>query len=384
MPIASTSNPDSARATRSVESSLGQALTHAWNKLSFGLSVRAEFYMAMARYAKRGVAPYAVLEELLGVARDRWSKRSLVKVYVSLMEVMKTGVGLPAALEPWIPAPEAAMLRGAQEAGPEVLNQAFLELGEVLIRQGKARGQIMKVIGMNAVNLIVMIGVLLYVLFTLVPEADKQVTPAMAPKMAFAEMYFSGGEWLIRNGAYLLIGLMLLIGWVMYLLPNWGSPRRRVWDQYIPPFSVYQRLQATLFLSTTASMLRAGIALNFILEDLAKFGTKWMRYHVKNMQAVLDSGQGSVNALAIGPLPNDTADALRVYRLIPDFKDVMSNLSEANFAAYERSIATIALVMEMVSMLLMTSFGAATVIAMFQFSDAVKASAQAVQQAAGG
>ncbi|MGH8156529.1 MAG: type II secretion system F family protein [Rhodanobacter sp.] len=382
--IASSSTVTAHKPAPQVKASSRKTFKQALDNLSFSLDVRSGFYTAMADFSDAGVAPYAALQEMLGVARDRWMKRSLVKVYVGIMDVMKTGVGLPAALAPWIPSAEASMLRGAQEAGPEVLNQAFNELGGVLKRQAMARNMFLKVIGMNTLNLIVMLGVLLYIIFTLVPETDKLVTPAMEPKMAFAAAYFAIGEWLISYGLYLLGAVILAIGGVIYALPNWASKRRRVFDQYIPPFSIYQRFQATMFLSSTASMMRAGITLNSVLEDLAQYGSKWMRFHVRNMQDVLDAGLGDVKALSAGPLPNDTSDTLRVYRLIPNFRDVMSRLSEANFKSFENSIVTIAFILEMSSMLLMTAFGAATVYAMFQFSDAIKASAQAAQQAAGG
>lgn len=388
MPISSTISERSPTprigAQGAASAPLKATLKSRYDKLAFGLAVRAEFYTTMADFADAGVAPYAGIQEMLGVARDRLSKRSLVKVYADVLETLKTGAGLPSALAPWIPASEIAMLHGAEQAGPAVLNATFAELGSLLVRQGKARAKLLSVLGMNLGNLTVVFGVMIMVINTLVPVLDKIVTPALAAKMQFAMVYFGTSEWLIHNGFYLLFGLIGLAGYFTWALPNWASPRRRIWDQYIPPFSVYQRLQATLFLSTTASMMRAGITLNNVLKDLGQFSSKWMRYHVDNMQAVLKKGDGEVKALAVGPLPNNTADTLRYYRLIPRFQDVMTRLSEANFTAYEKSVDRIASVLALTSALLTTAFGVATTIAMFNFSDALQASASTVQQAVGG
>lgn len=355
-----------------------------WDRLAFGLTVRAEFYTAMADFSKSGIAPYPGIMEMLGVAKDRWSKKWLVKVYTDITNTLETGVGLPTALAPWIPPAELSMLRGAEEAGPAVLNTTFGELGNLLLRQSKARGKLYMVLGMNAFNLTMVIGVMMMVLDTLVPVIDKISTPALAAKMPFAMAYFGASKWVINEGLYLLLGIIAAGFGIAWSLPNWASEHRRVLDQYVPPYSVYQRLQATLFLSTAASMMRAGITLNKVLKDANQFSSKWMRHHIQKMLNELGAGHGEVNALSKGPLPNDTADTLRVYRLIPKFQDVMTRLSEANFIAYEKSIDRIASISAYFSMFLTTGFGVATTIAMFNFSDAIQAASTAVQHAAGG
>lgn len=359
-------------------------LAHAWDKLAFGVRTRADFYTSMADFSNSGIAPYRAIGEMRGVAEDRITKRSKVKVYSGILAVLDEGRGLSAAVAPWVPAAEATMLRGAEAAGPNVLIQTFTELGTLLTRQAEARIKLLKALGANIGAMVVMIGIMVEIVSTLVPELARSITPAQAVKMPFAMAYFGISEWILEYGVFLAIGFVLFCIFIAVLLPTWASDRRRFLDQYIPPFSLYQRLQATMFLSTTAGMMRAGVTFNSVLADLGAFGSRWLRFHIANMSDVLKSGAGEVQAIAAGPLPNDTADKLRVYRLIPAFQDVMTRLAESNFKAYESSIAVLSGVMSLVSMLMMTIFGASTVIAMFDFSDAMRASAQAVQHIAGG
>ena len=306
------------------------------------------------------------------MARRRWSKRMLVKVYEDIMAAGAKGAGLPRALRRWIPPSESVLLLGAQAAGPETLNATFAGLGRLLGRQAETKSKLMKAMGVNLGNLGLMIAVMVEVIATMVPIVDKSVTPAAAAKIPFAMGYFRVSEWTLHHGWYLLLGVVAFCTGVAWALPNWSGERRRFFDQWIPPFTLYQRLQTTLFLSSSAAMLRAGITLHTIVEDMQAYSSRWMRFHLQTMEDVLKRGQGEVSALAAGPLPNDTADSLRVYRLIASFQDVMSRLSEANFKRYERSIRMISDFLSVFSTFLMAAFALCTLIAMFTLSDAMR------------
>lgn len=383
MPIFTAAAPAAAPARVPAVAFEGGKLRHAYDKLAFGVKVRSEFYTSMADFAESGIAPYQAISDMLVVAERRFSKKSRAKVLRSVLAVVEEGHGLPLALMPWVPPSEAVMLRGAESAGPETLIQTFRELGTLLARQAEAKAKLRKALGINLGMLAVMVGVMLQVISTLVPLV-KSVPAGAAAKMPFAMGYFGLSQWFISNGILLLIAFVVIGAGIAVSLPTWTQDWRRPLDQYVPPYSIYQKLQATLFLSSTASMMRAGVTLNTVLADMGEFGSRWMRHHVRRMKAVLDSGAGEVEAIAVGPMPNDAADALQIYQRIPRFQDVMSRLAEANFRSYEASIASISAVLSLFSMFLMTAFGASTVIAMFQFSDAMQASAQAAQNALGG
>ncbi|MEY2152291.1 type II secretion system F family protein [Rhodanobacter sp. 115] len=372
--LSATTNP-SAAPVSSDPASWMERLRSFYDKLSFPLEVRAEFYRAMADFAAAGIKPFAAIEELCNVARIRWSKKKLVKVYEDVMTTMATGAegeGLPMALTRWIPPAESVMLLGAQAAGPDTLNATFGELGQLLSRQAEARKKLKKAIWVNVGNLGVMIAVMIEVIATMVPVVDKSATPEAAARMPFAMAYFGTAEWILHNGVFLIVGFLAFCGGLAWAMPNWWGERRRFFDQWIPPFNIYQRLQTTLFLSTSAAMLRANITLNTIIDNMQQHSSRWMQFHLHTMKDSLAAGDGEVGALALGPLPNDTADSLRVYKLIPQFKDVMTRLSEDNFKRYERSIALISDFLSLFSTFLMAGFALCTLVAMFTFSNAMR------------
>lgn len=357
--------------------SLWNRVTGFYDRLAFPLLIRAEFYSAMADFGSSRIAPHAAIAEMSKIARRRWSKKSLVRVYEDILATMAEGAegkGLARALIRWVPPSEAVMLLGAQASGPETLNAAFRELGQLLGRQAEAKKKLRKSFGVNLFNLALIVGVMFEVIESMVPVVDKSATPAAQAQMPFAMLYFSVSEWLLRNGLLLLGSGAIFTAFIAWCLPNWYGERRRFFDTWVPPFNIYQRLQTTLFLSTAAAMLRATITLNAIISDMAENSTPWLTYHLQTMERALKDGAGPVEALSKGPLPNDTADSLSVYRLIPRFQDVMTRLSEINFKLYEQSIETISSAMGIASTFVMAGFSVATMIAMFQFADAMKSS----------
>lgn len=370
--------------TTSASTPAVDAVTRVLGKLAFGVKVRSEFYTSMADFSDSGIPPYQALADMLVVAERRITQRSRVRVLRGIKSVVEEGRGLAMALAPWVPASEAVMLRGAETAGPNVLIETFKELGVLLGRQHEAKNKLVKALSVNVGLLALMVGVMYQVVSTLVPQLYASITPQLASTMPFAMGYFGLSQWTLDHGVALLFALGLFGAGVAALLPTWTGEWRRPFDLYVPPFSLYQKLQATLFLSSAASMMRAGITLNTILRDMGDFGSRWTRYHVRRMKDVLDSGAGEVKAIASGPLPNKASDALQVYQRIPKFQGVMTRLAEANFKAYEASIANISAWLTLFAMALMTAFGASTVVAMFQYSDAMQASAKVAQAALGG
>lgn len=354
------------------------------DRMSFGLTRRAAFYADMYAFTGAGIPAFQALERMIGVARRRYNTKRLANVYASIAASMRAGNSLAKSLSQWVPAAEAVMINGADSAGGDVLRATFKELASLLERQRAIRTKLMSVVGINLLSIGVIVAVIVSVMHTLVPALDKAATPAMEAHMSFAPIYFATGKGILDYGPYVLVALIALGFWVMWLLPNWTGSRRLTFDSLIPPFTLYQRAQATYFLSSAASMMRAGITLKSVLTDTGKLGSKWLRWHVERMSRSLDAGRQEVTVLANGLLPRETGDRLEVYSLIPDFTGIMTRLAEDNFQLYEGAIKKIGNTMTAVSILLLAGFAASTLFAMFDFSNALQASVTAMKHAAGG
>lgn len=351
-------------------------------RISFGLGKRAAFYADMAAFMDAGIPPFKALERMIEVARRRWMTRDLADVYSSIVTAMKSGDSFAVSIAHWVPASEAVMLTGAEKAGADVLRSSFLELGQLLERQRKVRQQIVNSMLINGFIYVLIAVVVVVFMYSLVPQLSAAETPDAKARMSFAPLYFAFGNALMHYGIYFVLLVIAFVVWLVWSMPNWIGSWRESLDTRVPPYTLYQRTQATLFLSSASSMMRAGIPMKTVLTDMERFGSKWLRWHVRRMLHALNAGRQEVVAMDSGLLPRDTSDRLQIYSLVPDFTKIMSRLSADNFTAYEAAVKRFNLIVRVIAIICLVGFTLATLYAMFDFTNALQASVSAARHAA--
>lgn len=359
-------------------------LKRALDKFAFGLKNRAAFYADMDAFTGAGIPAFQAIERMAAIARRRGKTRRLANVYGAVMASMRGGESLAKAIAPWAPAAEAVMITGAETAGGDVLRMAFRELATLLDRQQKMKTKLYAVMSGNVGILVVIVAEIFYIMSIMVPALKRAMTPDVAKRMVFAPYYFSFGDFVLHDGWIVLLLAGLIFAAVTWSLPNWTTRHRDWFDAHMPPWSLYKRLQATFFLSTAAAMMRAGITLKSVVADMQRFGSKWAQMHLSVILRSLESGKQEVVALASGMLPRDTNDRLEVYSLIPDFTKIMSRLADDNLVIYEKAIDRLGKVMGTVTVLVFALFLAATLIAIFDFTNAMNQSVEAMRHVGGG
>ncbi|EQD33540.1 Type II secretion system F domain protein, partial [mine drainage metagenome] len=322
------------------------------------------------------------------IARKRRQTKRVARVYRAILRAMQGGESVAPALAAWVPGNEAVMLVGADSAGPAVLQMAFKEMSTLLDRQQQARKKLRAALVANGIALTAIMGVVFMVVKLLVPQLEASEIRGMKSRMVFAPKYFAFGHGLIGYGPFIalsLVALAVLIGWS---LPNWTRTKigfsRRWFDQHLMPWTLYARTQSTFFLSTTAAMMRSGIPLKAIATDMLPFASPWMRTHLRKLLRDLEAGRPEVEALGAGMLPEDTSNRLFVYALMKDFTGIMTRLSNDNFVAFEDSINAISASLKLLSILILALFAAATLFAIFDYSNALQSAVNAMRSAAGG
>jgi type II secretory pathway component PulF len=138
-------------------------------------------------------------------------------------------------------------------------------------------------------------------------------------------------------------------------------------------------MQATFFLSSTAAMMRSGIPLKTVVTDMVPYASPWLRTHLSKMLRGLEQGKSEVEVLGGGVLPEDSAARLQVYELMPDFSGIMNRLSEDNFVAYEDAVERIGGALKTFTFILLVTFAAVTLFAMFDWSNAFQTAIKAMR-----
>jgi type II secretory pathway component PulF len=352
-------------------------------KMAFPIAVRSAFYADMASFMSADIPPYQALVRMEVIARKRSKTRRVANIYKSTIRAMDRGVPLAKAVAPWVPGSEAVMMVGAETAGPLVLQQAFGELSVLLERQQKAKKKLVKTLFSSGMSLAAIIGVMYFIAKMVIPQLKISMTPDMAARMTFAPYYFAFGTAFIKYGVYVLIGFILLAIAIITTMGRWTKSRRwwsrRWFDAHLIPWTLYARTQATFFLATTSSMMRAGIPMKAVVTDMVPFASIWMKAHLRRLLRDLEAGRSEVDAMGTGILPSDTSDRLKVYALMKDFTGIMTRLSDDNFVVFEESIDKIGGVLHTVSLFLLVSFAVSTMVAIFDYSTALQASVSAIK-----
>ena len=363
-------------------------------KRAFGLARRTDFYTDMAAFMDAKLPPYQALQDMQAVAAKRSKTRGLATIYRAITTLMEghsghdNAMSLGRALARYVPGSEAVMLVGSETAGPDVLRKTFGELGTLLERQQKVRARLRGAVISNAVQLGAVLGMIIFITYLVVPQLSAGITKDMLPHLSFALGFFAFGKAFMAATPFvggLLGGIGALVAWS---LPRWTGTRRwwnrRWFDRHLIPYTLYVRAQATYFLSSAASMMRAGIPLQQVITDMMPFASPWLRRHMNSMLKGLEKGDPPTQVLSSGFLPEDTGDRLRIYQRLPDFTEIMSRLSEDNFKLFERSIDVLSRSMRLVGLLLFGAFIVSLLFAIFDYTNALYDSVNAARAAAGG
>jgi len=359
-----------------------QSKFQAWKqKRRFNTVARCDFYAAMASFLDAGIAPYPAIERLLDVARRRRGQRHLVAIYADMIRRLTNGQSVGSTLAAWVPATEAAMLV-AGDAGSS-LPTALRELAGMLTIQKRLQATIRQSIISSGVLILALLGNVYFILSTVVPQSQALLPPSVADTMVWAPIYFAVGGAFLHLGPWLALTVVLLCSVAMYSLPRWTASARRHFDKWCLPWSLYRRIQAAFFLSSLAAMIRSGMPMSTILEDLRRHASKWQRWHYNRMLRNLGAGANEAEALNTGMLPDETLDQLYIYALLPSFGTVMNALAVSAMEAFEKRINRLSASLKVVVMIFVALFIVGTIFALGEvsltISDAVSKQGSAIK-----
>lgn len=292
-------------------------------RLSFTVERRANYYADLAAFVAEGIPPYAAMQRMREVAKRRRSMKWLKRLMDKVLKRMEGGGSLAVAVKKWVPAEEAAMLLAGEGGGR--LRESLLELNLLLKNRLAVKSALWKAIVPSASMIVVLVGLMTYILQTVIPEARKLISDTMFAKLTVAPIYFTLGTWFLKALPYLVAGLIVLAIAVAISLPRWRPSPVRSWlDQHVPPYTLFARVQSSFYLLTVASMMEAGAPFRQAVESIASLAAPWSKAHMRRQLARLAAGQSEADAMQTGMVPWDVEDRLAVYRMLDDFRRVMA------------------------------------------------------------
>lgn len=344
---------------------------------SFHRSARRIFYMQLASFVAEGLPPYRTIKRINEIAEARLAVRAgpagttdrlanmmsgkrrrlraRTKLLQQVLGSMDRGKGLGAALRRWVPHEEAEMLRTGESADRLVKTLGELQhLLEVKIAIATTlRNGALGALG----RLAVLVGMMFYILTTVLAEARMLVPDEMFNQLTLAPLYFRFGElflaWFVPSVVFLVAaGVCIAVS-----LPRWRpNGLRSKLDNHVPPYSLYSRVHSATLLTSASAMMEAGRQLRESLVSLSQHGSPWLRTHCRRMLVRLQRGMTDADALRTGMLPWELEDQLATYAMLGDFKRVMRALARESLDMVQQRVKAIGFLMSLATMLLLGAF----------------------------
>lgn len=352
---------------------------HALMRMSFNTKRRIGFYQDMANAIDAGIAPVRALSQMLEVSRPRRSLRWLVALLQPMISAAKDGASLARAIQPWVPNEDAALLSVGEDTGQ--LSTALRELVRLLQDKRDIIAALRRNLIPAGAMATALISLMVIMARMLGAEVKKMMPPEVLNSLSVLPGYIAAGDWVIHWGPYLAITAVLAAIAIWVSLTRWAPDSARSWlDTWIPPWSFSSRVQAVFFLISVSSMMQAGRTFRSAVEQLLQFSSPWSKAHLRQMLARLRAGQPEVRSMQVGMLPEDVADRLNFYALLPDFGKVMKETARDSMTSLVAKVDVMGNVMRVVMMLLLAGFVIVTLLSVYDMSDGVEKAAKMQMQ----
>ncbi len=247
-------------------------------------------------------------------------KHPLARIFTSLLTETGKGRPLDQAFAPWISPEETLLIRSGVQSGK--LSEAMKNCADLIEARTKIKQSLVEAVAYPALLLSLFLTLILVLAFQVIPQISLVSNPET----------WTGGAGLLYKfcsfvaspaGLAAFIFLVLILVLSLGTLPFWTG-RLRLKLENIPPWSIYRLVVGSVWLFTMATLLRAEIDLNFILNDMIDSGAMrpWLAERVKAIRDRYRSegNFGSV-LLNLGMKFPDTemAEELAVLATLPNF-----------------------------------------------------------------
>lgn len=313
----------------------GTEIRFFFQRLTFGLKTRLSLYERIEAFMVAGVDVVTTLRTIRNRYQGRRRTRGKAKVLDSWIRAMERGGTFSDAIKAWVPSSEH-MLISSGERGEGIISglQEARVLSEATARSKAAiyGGTIFP-----GVLFAMIIGMLIMFQVQMVPIFEGLLPVERWPGSAQTLNSLSS---FMKNQLYLVLGGVLAISAIIgYSMPRWrGDIRTKVFDK-LPPWSIYRSYQASSFLISLSSLMKAGVANYDALRLMHRNASPWMQQHLeKMMTSMRHGGENQGKALNTGLLDQEVAGDIEDYSQLGSFQDAIYQIGQRTLEEGVKSI----------------------------------------------
>ncbi|MCT4625661.1 type II secretion system F family protein [Halodesulfovibrio sp.] len=293
----------------------------------FRHSTRRKVYQKLSAMTGNGLGLEATLQLLHERAAEHRQLHALI-----LQEAhsrMLTGGTLATALEGSIPEEEFMLIKSGVNSGD--IPHSLELCSKLIVLKNKIKTAVQEAL-FEPILLLCLITLLFLIVSRVVVPQLSLITDPSTWNGAAAAMYQLSEFIDSPVGIIILTGIFALLVTVFATLPSFTGKARTVCDR-IAPWSIYRLIHGAIWLFTLATLLKASIQLNNILEEgiRSSQSSPWLKERLRAVHAQLSIGKNLGRALLDAGYnfpAKDIVEDLFIYAELPGFHERLYSISE--------------------------------------------------------
>lgn len=322
----------------------------------FGAATRKRIYESLGVLVANNVLLMTALQDLYASASDdgRKPKKAAAMIIGDLIDQVAAGSSLSEALSHWVDPQEASVIAAGEESGD--LRGALNDVMGLLDSRARINSAALSMILYPGGLGLVMVAVLVVVSLFVVPKLTAIANPDDWER--FARGLYLLSEFVINYGVFVLAAAVAGIGFVSWSMANLVGPARLMLDR-LPPWSIYRRIQGSIFLLNLGSMLKAGVKLNDSLAISERHASPWLKERVRGAINGTSVGYNFGEALGNSGYEFPDRDSIRYLRTLSSldgFDESLSDFAQSSLKATTRTVEVGAKVLMVCALALIVMF----------------------------
>lgn len=257
---------------------------------TFNSSDRVEFYDSFRQYLLDGLSAQDTFSKLVDVysRRGKSPGNPIAQILTECSKNLNAGFTLAESLREWIPEQELSIIDSCDSAGKVAdgfLNAIFIAEGMDKI-SGSIRSSAMMLSYMFSLSF----GIIAMFCILLVPTL-KQAIPL--EKWNFIQL----GVWylyvVITDYWIIILAFILLLLYAVFkTLPLWTGSLRFHIDRFLPPYTIYRRMNGATFILNVNAMLSANFTMEKAINNMVDLTqSPWLLERLLAIQRAIDGGE---------------------------------------------------------------------------------------------
>lgn len=284
---------------------------------------RTNVYNMIAAYTDMDMPIYETLETLRDDALHVGNHITHA-LYESWVERIEGAEDFVDILSEYAPPSEAMLIVSGARYGDmaSAMRRASISSKNAQDTKKVIFGSLLYPTGLIVMAVVMLAGVSMYV----DPVISKVIPVAKWPENSKAMHDMS--VFVVQYGLPILVVVTIIMTAIIVSTSKMKRSIIRKYLDFIPPWSVYQRYSASVFLVSLSEMLKVGTPIEQAISEIAKQSSRYVASHLDEMLDRMQYGENYRYVLSTGMFPRDVYVMLRSFIRVKSFDEVIGIMGD--------------------------------------------------------